>query len=124
MTLALRQTYQVSLRYLRALLRHSAIVPSHAQCTKVQDAYSLRCAPQVHGACKDGVRYALEVLVTEANARHKGVARVLLADASRRARQSGATRLTLRSHRRRDDAHAFYRALGFEETHLTFDRPL
>ncbi|MBX3461768.1 MAG: histidine ammonia-lyase [Planctomycetes bacterium] len=52
---------------LRALLRDSRIVPSHADCAKVQDAYSLRCAPQVHGAAKDGIRFAVEVLVTEAN---------------------------------------------------------
>jgi len=52
---------------LRALLAASAIVPSHVDCAKVQDAYSLRCAPQVHGAAKDGIRYALDVLVTEAN---------------------------------------------------------
>jgi histidine ammonia-lyase len=53
---------------LRALLAASKIVPSHVNCAKVQDAYSLRCAPQVHGAAKDGIRYALAVLVTEANA--------------------------------------------------------
>ncbi|MCA8951035.1 MAG: aromatic amino acid lyase [Planctomycetes bacterium] len=52
---------------LRQLLAGSAIIPSHKGCAKVQDAYSLRCAPQVHGASKDGIRYALEVLVTEAN---------------------------------------------------------
>lgn len=51
----------------RALLKGSKILPSHKHCNKVQDAYSLRCAPQVHGAAKDGVRYALDVLVTEAN---------------------------------------------------------
>jgi histidine ammonia-lyase len=33
----------------------------------VQDAYSMRCSPQVHGAAKDGIRYGLDVLVTEAN---------------------------------------------------------
>ncbi|MBZ0153748.1 MAG: histidine ammonia-lyase [Planctomycetes bacterium] len=52
---------------LRTLLAQSRIMPSHKDCTKVQDAYSLRCAPQVHGAAKDGIRYALDVLVTEAN---------------------------------------------------------
>jgi histidine ammonia-lyase len=52
---------------LRTLLAASKIMPSHANCARVQDAYSLRCAPQVHGAAKDGIRYALEVLVTEAN---------------------------------------------------------
>ena len=34
---------------------------------RVQDAYSLRCMPAVHGAAKDGVRYAVKVLETEAN---------------------------------------------------------
>lgn len=58
---------QATAANLRALLEGSKIMPSHKDCTKVQDAYSLRCAPQVHGAAKDGVRYALEVLVTEAN---------------------------------------------------------
>ena len=52
---------------LRALLAGSKIGPSHANCSKVQDAYSLRCAPQVHGASKDSIRYVLDVLVTEAN---------------------------------------------------------
>ena len=52
---------------LHRLLEESAIIESHRWCDRVQDAYSLRCAPQVHGASKDGIRYALEVLVTEAN---------------------------------------------------------
>ncbi len=52
---------------LRALLQDSAVMKSHANCAKVQDAYSLRCAPQVHGASKDGIRFALGVLCTEAN---------------------------------------------------------
>src|SRR6185503_15497703 len=38
---------------LRLLLDGSAIVESHRWCDKVQDAYSLRCAPQVHGASRD-----------------------------------------------------------------------
>lgn len=75
----------------------------------------------LHHPAPEGV---LTALVTDANARHRGVARLLLSDAARRARQAGASRLMLRCHRRRDDAHAFYRAQGFEETHLTFDRPL
>jgi GNAT superfamily N-acetyltransferase len=75
----------------------------------------------LHQAAPEAV---LTALVTEANARHRGVARVLLADVSRRARQAGAARLTLRCHRRRDDAHAFYRGQGFDETALAFDRPL
>ncbi len=52
---------------LRALLADSAVMASHRHCSKVQDAYSLRCAPQVHGASKDALRFALTVLLTEAN---------------------------------------------------------
>jgi histidine ammonia-lyase len=55
-------------RNLRALLADSDVMRSHADCGKVQDAYSLRCAPQIHGAAKDGLRFALQVLLTEANA--------------------------------------------------------
>jgi histidine ammonia-lyase len=45
---------------LRALLRDSAIMASHRgpECTRVQDAYSLRCSPQVHGAARDTLAHA------------------------------------------------------------------
>jgi histidine ammonia-lyase len=48
---------------LRALLAGSAIMASHRgpECTRVQDAYSLRCAPQVHGAARDTVDHAATV---------------------------------------------------------------
>lgn len=46
----------------------SAIAESHLDCNKVQDAYSLRCIPAVHGAAKDALRYTQNVLETEANA--------------------------------------------------------
>jgi histidine ammonia-lyase len=52
---------------LRGLLRGSQVMKSHAGCDKVQDAYSMRCAPQVHGAAKDAWRFAERVLVTEAS---------------------------------------------------------
>lgn len=52
---------------MRALLEHSEVMGDQRSFDRVQDAYSLRCAPQVHGAAKDGVRYGLDVLVTEAN---------------------------------------------------------
>jgi histidine ammonia-lyase len=51
---------------LRALLQASEIAASHADCGRIQDAYSLRCAPQVHGATKDAFEYARRVLCTEA----------------------------------------------------------
>ena len=50
------------------LTADSRIMESHEHCGKVQDAYSLRCAPQVHGASKDAVRRALETIEIEMNA--------------------------------------------------------
>ncbi len=52
----------------RELLDGSAIVPSHADCGRVQDPYSIRCIPQVMGACLDNLAHAARVLRTEANA--------------------------------------------------------
>jgi histidine ammonia-lyase len=52
----------------RTLLAGDPIVSSHESCTKVQDPYSLRCAPQVHGAVRHAHHHALSVLLTEANA--------------------------------------------------------
>jgi histidine ammonia-lyase len=51
---------------LRKLLAGSGIVESHRDCGKVQDAYSLRCMPQVHGATRDALAYARTVLEIEA----------------------------------------------------------
>ena len=51
----------------RALLIRSEVLESHRQCQKVQDAYSLRCIPQVHGAARDAWTYARDILVREAN---------------------------------------------------------
>jgi histidine ammonia-lyase len=52
----------------RALLDGSAIRASHRDCHRVQDPYSLRCQPQVMGACLDAMRHCAGVLATEANA--------------------------------------------------------
>ncbi len=52
---------------LRALLRESPIMESHAQCGRVQDAYSFRCMPQVHGASRDALAWAAQVLQREIN---------------------------------------------------------
>lgn len=53
---------------LRALLAGSEIIPAHADCARVQDPYSIRCVPQVMGACLDNLSHAARVLVIEANA--------------------------------------------------------
>jgi len=50
------------------LLASSAINASHANCGRVQDAYSERCAAQVHGAVRDALGYARTIVETEANA--------------------------------------------------------
>jgi len=51
---------------LRALLEGSEIAESHKDCGKVQDPYSLRCMPQVHGASRDVLAFARTVLEREA----------------------------------------------------------
>ncbi|QTD45716.1 histidine ammonia-lyase [Ottowia testudinis] len=53
---------------LRELLEGSAIVKSHEHCGRVQDPYSIRCVPQVMGACLDQLAHAARTLVIEANA--------------------------------------------------------
>ena len=53
---------------LRDLMRGSDIRKSHAECERVQDPYSIRCQPQVTGACLDVLRHVCGVLETEANA--------------------------------------------------------
>ena len=52
----------------RSLLLDSEILESHRNCGKVQDPYSLRCVPQVHGACRDGLDHARGVIEVELNA--------------------------------------------------------
>lgn len=51
----------------RELMRGSEIRVSHKDCGKVQDQYSLRCVPQVHGASRDSMTYAERVLGIEMN---------------------------------------------------------
>src|SRR3954468_14897007 len=57
-------------QHLRALLARSEINASHQDehCQKVQDPYSLRCAPQVHGAARDALAFMRRTLAIEANA--------------------------------------------------------
>lgn len=51
-----------------ALLAGSPILESHADCSRVQDAYSMRCAAQVHGSAREGIAFARRVVEVEANA--------------------------------------------------------
>lgn len=52
---------------LRKLLENSQIMKSHLHCNKVQDSYSTRCMPQVHGAVKDTINHCKKVLEIEIN---------------------------------------------------------
>jgi histidine ammonia-lyase len=53
---------------LRRLLVESEVMASHADCSKVQDAYSLRCMPQVHGTLRDALTHVTRVVECEMNA--------------------------------------------------------
>ena len=53
---------------LRRLLAGGTIEPSHADCGRVQDSYSLRCMPQVHGAARDALAHVRRMLAIEVNA--------------------------------------------------------
>ena len=52
---------------MRRITKDSEIISSHKDCSYLQDAYTLRCSPQVHGASKDAIKYANQVVETEMN---------------------------------------------------------
>ncbi len=52
---------------IRTLLVDSEILESHRDCGKVQDPYSLRCVPQVHGATRDALQHAVKMIEVEIN---------------------------------------------------------
>ena len=54
-------------RNVRVLMTASEILESHKDCGRVQDPYCLRCVPQVHGASRDALDYARNVLEIELN---------------------------------------------------------
>ncbi|WP_049996662.1 histidine ammonia-lyase [Halococcus sediminicola] len=56
-----------SARNVRALTADSEIVESHRNCDRVQDAYSIRCLPQVHGAARDAIAHLREAVEVELN---------------------------------------------------------
>jgi histidine ammonia-lyase len=59
---------QIAAENIRMLLADSGINASHANCGRVQDAYSMRCAAQVHGAARDAFAFVRRVVSIEANA--------------------------------------------------------
>jgi histidine ammonia-lyase len=58
---------RASARNLRKLLEGSPLRESHRNCGKVQDAYSLRCMPQVHGAVRDALEFVTRTVSIEMN---------------------------------------------------------
>jgi histidine ammonia-lyase len=58
---------RISAANIETLMRGSGINQSHEHCGKVQDAYSLRCAAQVHGATREALRFVRETVTIEAN---------------------------------------------------------
>ena len=52
---------------IRTLLAGSEILDSHRDCGKVQDPYSLRCIPQVHGAARDALAHCITIIEREMN---------------------------------------------------------
>ncbi len=59
---------QLVAQRLRILLKDSAIMQSHIDCGRVQDPYSLRCMPQVHGASRNSWLHLKDLTETELNA--------------------------------------------------------
>ena len=72
----------------------------------------------------DGARAELATLVTDDRYRRRGVARALVAEAESIASREGCALFFLRTNKRRAESHDFYRALGFRETHLDFEKEL
>lgn len=58
---------RVTAEHVLQLTRASKIMESHKDCSRLQDAYSLRCIPQVHGAIRDVIRHVAQVLTIEIN---------------------------------------------------------
>lgn len=58
---------QTVAKNIRQLLNNSEILDSHRDCGKVQDPYCLRCVPQVHGASRQAIEHAIQVVETEIN---------------------------------------------------------
>ncbi len=59
--------HRATAQNIRALTADSEIVESHRNCDRVQDAYSIRCTPQVHGAVRDALAHLRAAVETELN---------------------------------------------------------
>ncbi len=60
-----QEGHKIVAKIIRELVQDSAIICSHKECSRVQDPYSLRCVPQVHGAVYDSIKYVSDILERE-----------------------------------------------------------
>ena len=93
---------QASAANVLTLLEGSAIIESHRWCDKVQDAYSLRCAPQVHGAARDLLDYVDYTVSVELNAATDNPARPRRGRDARLERELPRPAARVRARRARD----------------------
>ncbi|HEY1905710.1 MAG TPA: GNAT family N-acetyltransferase [Myxococcaceae bacterium] len=115
--------YTTDEQTLRAQLEHFghggahalvAVLPTHA----LAGLATLAIHPRLYSRAPSA---QLTALVTDRTARRHGVGRALTRAAADLAREAGCEKLYVRTNRRRQESPPFYRSLGFEETHLTFD---
>ncbi len=58
---------QAAARNMDRITKNSEIISSHKDCSRIQDAYTLRCAPQIHGASRDAVEHTRRTVEIEIN---------------------------------------------------------
>jgi aminoglycoside 6'-N-acetyltransferase I len=118
--------YTTDLATLRAQLEHFGRAGAHALVAELAShALAGVATVAVHPRLYSRAPSAqLTALVTDRAARRHGVGRALTRAAAEIAREAGCEKLYVRTNRRREESPPFYRSLGFQETHLTFDLPL
>jgi N-acetylglutamate synthase-like GNAT family acetyltransferase len=94
---------------------------AEAQGGRIVGAATMAIHPRLHSARPTA---QLTALITDSEARRSGVGRALAEAAAGHAREAGCEKLYVRTHRGRVESPPFYRSLGFQETHFTFDLPL
>lgn len=111
-----------------AALRLEAVAADRTATVLVASGYgplvgvvAVNCCPMLHHA-RPVAR--ITTLVVDEDARGGGIGRLLVKAASQAARSAGCDMLELTSRAHREAAHAFYRAIGFEQSALRFSRAL
>jgi len=118
--------YPASREALEARIRRAAAAQVESMAAEGGDGCLIGLASmhRIQLLTEDGPLALLTSLVVDEHARRSGVGRALVEWMCARARELGSTRITLTSHLRRSDAHAFYQRLGFEFTGRRYVRRL